>query len=308
MGNLILVNGEEEFLMERAVADEIEASLIGDVSHFHLPDDLEDYLYSRQVPLMNGGNRAYVLWDVVDIPDLPENPKDVVICVGKNPKKPLVDNRAKRSHLFPALKTFNDNNDVIKWILKEGDRLNIDLSRVAPALFVNCGKSLRKISSEIEKMSVLTPRGAVVSPDEVKGVMCFSADLTPQPVVEAICDGNTARAIAFYDKLQEANDETGWVIAFLQRLTLQQLRLEKLFAKKHSDGEIADFLGVHPFVYKKTVLPRVGLWKQESLLNSINTLCELDIAHKSGDQFARFGLETEIIRLSEESKNVNRQR
>ena len=64
MGNLILVNGEEEFLMERVVADEIEASLVGDVSHFHLPDDLEEYLYSRQVSLMNGASRAFVLWEI----------------------------------------------------------------------------------------------------------------------------------------------------------------------------------------------------------------------------------------------------
>ena len=306
MSSLILVNGEEDFLMERAVRDEVAVSLIGEVSEFRLPDGLEGFLYESQTPLLSGAPRAYVLWDVVEIPSLPEVEKDLIVCVAKGIKKPLSDKRAKRSHTFPKLKSYSDNNEIVRWILKEGERLNIDLSRVAPALFVNCGSNLRKISSEIEKMSVLTPPGTAVSPDEARSLMCFSADLNPQQIVDAICDGYTVRALAFYDKLQEANDETGWIIAYLQRLSIQQLKLEILREKKASDSEAAAALGVHPFIFKKMILGRQGLWSRKSVLGSIDTLCELDVAHKRGDVSARFGLESEIIRLSEEARDVKR--
>ncbi len=307
MPTLILVNGEERFLMERAVQDEISVSLSEDVTIYDFPDGLESYLYDSQIPLMSGASRAYVLLDVVDIPQMPEGDKDTLICVAKSSKKPLTDSRARRTLSFPKLKSFSDNNDVLKWILKEGERFNIDLSRVAAALFVSCGNNLRKIASEVEKLSVLTPRGTVVSPDDARTIMCFSADLTPQPIVDAICDGHSPKAIAFYDKLQEANDETGWIIAFLQRFSIQQLRFELLREKKAADSESAEVLGLHPFIFKKMVINRQGLWQKKSLLSSIDTLCELDVAHKRGDVSVRFGLESEIIRLAEEAKiNVKR--
>jgi len=168
---------------------------------------------------------------------------------------------------------------------------------------VNCGNSLRKISSEIEKLAAITPQGTVVSPEEAKGLMCFSAELSPSQIIEALCEGHTAKAIAIYDKMQEANDETGWVIAYLQRHVLQQLKFEMLLEKKLSDSEIIETLGVHPFFYKKTILNRRGLWDKKSLLKSVNILCDLDILHKSGDDFAGFGLEVEIMRLSKEAKD-----
>jgi DNA polymerase III delta subunit len=306
MSALVLVNGDEDFLMERAVRDEISVSLSGSVQEFQVPDQLDEYLYESQAPVFGNAVRSFVLWGVTEIPALPECPGDLLVCVSKSAKKPLSDKRAKRIHNFPKLKSYSDNNEVIRWILKEGERLNIDLSRVAPALFVNCGNSLRKLASEIEKISILSSRGSVVTPDEVKGLICFSAELNPQQILDSICDGYTIKALAFYDKLQEANDETGWIIAYLQRFVIQQIKFDLLLEKKTSDSEAASKLGVHPFIYKKMLMSRQALWSRKSLLTSIDTLCELDIAHKKGDVSARFGLELEIVRLSEEAKDVKR--
>jgi DNA polymerase III delta subunit len=136
--------------------------------------------------------------------------------------------------------------------------------------------------------------------------MCFSADLNPSQITDAICDGHTVKALAFYDKLQEANDETGWIIAYLQRLVFQQLKLELLTDRGASDQEAADSLGVHPFIFKKMLSGRRKLWSKQSLLGNIDTLCELDIAHKRGDMSARFGLESVIIEMAQEARDVKR--
>lgn len=303
MSTLVLLNGDEDFLIERAIRDECALSLVGSPSEFSLPKQLEAYLYASQLPLLvASGGRVFVLWDVIEIPSLPVSDGDTLICVAKNSKKPLIDKRAKRTQSLNKLKSYADNNDVLRWILKEGEQFNIDLSRVANALFMNCGNSLRKISSEIEKISILSSKGAVVAPEDVRGLMCFSADLTPQPITEAICEGNSIKALVFYDKLQELNDETGWIIAYLQRHVIQYLKFGILVEKQTPDSEIAEALGLHPFIYRKTLQNRRGLWTKQSLVRSINTLCELDIAHKKGELSARFGLELEITRLAEESK------
>lgn len=293
--------------MERAALEEAAARLPQAVLKYRVPDGLPDYLEESQLVPLFGGVRSFVLFDAQDVPELPAGDGDALICVSA-PKKKLSDRRAARVHNFPRLKTFADNNEVVRWILQEGDRINIDLSRVAGALFVNSGKSLRKISSEIRKLAVLTPPGGIVSPQDARSVMCFSAELTPRSVIDSICEGHPAKALTYYDKLQEGSDETGWVIAFLQRHVVQQLRMESLSSAGLDSDSVAKELGVHPFVFRKVVQPRMGLWSVVSLSESVNKLGELDVLHKGGRGSARTGLEEEIVRLSEEAKRNVEQR
>lgn len=306
MSTLVIINGEEEFLKERAAFDEAEAFLVDKVFSFSLPDDLNKYIEESEVELLLNKSRAFILWNVSKVPDqLPSNSDDVLICVS-SPKTKLSDVRSKKVHNFPQLKTFDDKNEVVQWIIKEGRCLNIDLTHVATALFVNSGKSLRKIFSEIEKLAVLAPPDGVVTPEIAKSVMCFSASLTPRSIIDSICRGNSAVALAFYDKMQEKTDETGWVIAYMQRHVSQQIRMEFFKSSGLSFEESSKKMKIHPFVYRKLVSSRLGLWSLQSLSKSLDVLGELDIAHKRGRSHAQFGLELEIIRLSEEAKNAKR--
>ena len=153
---------------------------------------------------------------------------------------------------------------------------------------------------------MLVKPGETVSPELAKLVLCFSADLTPKQVVDSVIDGDVRLALAYYDKLQEKADETGWIISYMQFHVLQQLRMEKLHKKGISQTDAAIKLNVHPFVYKKMLEKRLGLWTSESLLNSVSALCDLDLEHKRGNKTARLGLESEIVQLAEESGNVQR--
>ena len=303
MTTLILISGEEEFLMERAARDEAVHSLSSEVAEYRLPGQLEDFLLDSQTTLLSGGRRAFILWGAKEVPTIPSGDDIVIVVSGK---KPLQDKRAARSLKFPKLKSYFDNNEAVRWILKEGERLNIDLSRVAGALFVNSGNCLRKLSTEIEKLSVAVPQGTVVSPEDARHLMCFSAELSPRDIIESICDGQTVRALAFYDKLQDRGDETGWIIAYMQRHVLQQLKFELLHEQLVPDEGSAASLGVPLFVFRKMQISRRGLWSKRSLKASLGTLCDLDVAHKRGESFVRFCLESEVIRLSEEARDVKR--
>lgn len=304
LSTLIIINGEEEFLKERAAFDEAKSSLIDNIFQYNYKKELSNYLNEIQITPLSDKPRVFIIRESEAIPELPFGISDMLIVVAKN--KPLKDGRAKRTYDFPKLKTYDSNNQVIKWILDEGRSLNIDLSLIASALFVNHGKSLRKISSEINKLAVLTPPGDSVRPEIARFLICFSAELTPREIVDAVCEGHAARALAFYDKLQERADETGWIIAYLQRHVLQYITIDFLTSGNTPSDKIIERIGVHPFVYKNVILPNVGLWTKQSLLQSLDVICDLDIAHKRGDESARLGLELEIVRLSEEAKNVKR--
>ncbi len=290
--------------MERAAQDEAELSLADEVMNFWAPKGVDAYLQESQLALLGGGKRAYIIWDATEVPSLPENSQDTLIVVSG--KKALQHSQAKRALKFQKLKAFPENNEVLSWIIKEGECHNIDLSRVAGALFVNTGNSLRKLATEVDKLALVMPEGGTVTPDIARSLLCFSAELTPKEIVDSLCDGHTAKALAFLDKLQERADETGWIIAYLQRHVIQQLRFELLVEQKTPDDRAAITLGVHPFVLKRMYVTRKGLWTKQSLRQSIDTLCDLDIAHKRGSSWSQVGLELEIIRLSEEAKYVKR--
>lgn len=289
--------------MERAAEEVASASLPDFVLRFQEKDGLGEYEEEASCRPLDGSRRAFIVW-ATSVPRLPPDP-DVLVVVSK---KKIDYAKATRRLEFPKLKTFDDKNEVVGWIVKEGERYNIDLRRVAVGLFVNSRKSLRKLASEIRKLSVLVPSGPV-GPEDVRSVIPFSADLSPKEVVEAVCEGHPVKAVAYLDKLQEGTDETGWAIAFFQRHTIQQLRVERLRASGLAPRDIASRIGMHPFVFQKVVEPRLGLWSHDSLKRSVVELCRLDLAHKRGDSSAAVGLESEIVRLSEEAKkNVKRSR
>ena len=298
MPTLILISGEEDFLAERAATAEASSVLSDAVGHYRFPDDQRLYLDEALKPdVLDGHKTCFVLWGALSVPELPSYDCTVVVVS----KKRIDDQRASKSMDFPKLKTFFDNNEVLRWIIKEGERSTIDLSRVAAALFVNCGNCLRKLASEIEKLATITPHGVAVSPDDVRSVLCFSSDLNPRQIVESVCEGQTSRALAFYDKLQERADETGWIIAYMHRHVLSQLRTNLLLDQGCPPDRAAQIVGVHPFVFRKGFVAQRGLWSEQSLRDSLRTFGELDALNKRG-RGVTCRLEFELIRLSEEVK------
>ena len=304
VNTLIIVNGDDDFLKERIALDEIAMSLAPSVHHFRFPHERARYLEFLDVVPLSMAPRVIAVWDCSEVPPMCEDATVIVVAAaGKN----LKDDKAKRVVDVRKPKPYDGGVEYVKWILREGERLNIDLTRVASALFLNCGTDLRKICSEIGKLKVLLGPEGVADPSVARRVMCFSAELTPKHVVDAVCEGHPAKAIAFYDKLQERGCETGWIIAYMQRHVLQQLRSELLLSAGSPVEQVSSSLNVQPTFFRNVIMPRLGLWVVSSLRESLVTLCDLDLAHKRGVDVSRWGLEPEIIRLSEEARhNVSR--
>jgi DNA polymerase III delta subunit len=300
VSTLILVNGDDDFLKERVALDEAAMVLTPNVTQFTFPEDMDRYLEFLDIRPMSNVQNVTIIWNASNVPNILDDGVTIVVA---SKGKLLNNNEAKRVVDVKKPKSYNNGIEYVNWILNEGERLRIDLSRVASALFVNCGMDLRKICSEIRKLEALSDSSDAVDSSMARRVMCFSADLTPKNIVDAICDGHPAKALAFYDKLQERRCETGWIIAYMQSHVLQHLRTKMLLEQKTPQDQIPVALGVHPWVFKNTIFPRLGLWDTFSLQKSLATLCDLDVLHKRGVDVSCWGLEPEIIRLSEEAKH-----
>ena len=286
--SVVIIEGDEEFLMERASLEEAPSSLVDDVVNIEYSKFLK---FDHESPSYDGKSICFIVKNC---------PSDLNLNINQDNHNIFVlkcglsfNGKGQKVFRFEKLK----QDRILKWIMKEGERLNIDLSRVAGALFVNCGDRLRKIHSEIEKIRTIVSNGAIVSPDEAKSVLCFTSEVTPKNILDALSNGKTAVALSFYDKLQEIGNETGWILAYIHSFVLQLLRSKFMNDRKN----IEDVLGINSYVYNNFVAPHADKWTVESLILSATTLSEIDLKNKSGEVISNFMLEAEIIRLSEEA-------
>lgn len=292
--SVVVIGGKEEFLKERAAYEEYESSLIKNkvVLKFN---EFINIIYD----LDPSSPTCYIVTNTTEIPmDLEFGVHKVVFILSEKyevPKNIKVDKILQ----FNKLKIQENDNEVIRWIMKEGERFNIDLSKIAGALFVNSGDNLRKLNSEIEKIRTLVLEGTVVTPEIAKSIICFSADLNPKSIIDSVSSGKTLAAMVYYDRLQEQGEETGWITAFLFNFVIQILRSQRMIEKGIKD--IPAVLSLNIFIYNNYVLGNINKWSTSSLMESARNCSMIEQLHRQGNEHSKFLLEQEIIRLSEEA-------
>lgn len=285
--------GEERFLVERN-AEELKNSF--------LSSSVQSLSFNN-LNLLDPDNYDVIhLYNCRMVPDI-KFLDSVNYVIEMDEKIVPIKNKEYTYLEFPKLKSYGNRNEVMLWILKEGERSKIDLSKVAGALFVNSGNSLRKLSSEIAKLRVLTADGDMVSPDTARSLLVFSNEITPKNIIEAICEGKTSKALAFYDRLQEDKNETGWITSYLQNFVLQILRAKYMIQMNIKD--IPARLSISNYIYNLAVIPNLNKWSGNFLKESLRNLNEIEKRHKTGRNNSDYFLESEIIRLTEELQVKN---
>lgn len=273
-----MINGEEEFLKEREARRQVLNFLSDEVLEFIFPGDEKSYVSQINSVSLFPKSYSYILWNVSQIPVLSKDSSTIIVSsLGKTLKSSV----ASLVFNFPKLKT----NDVVDWITEEGRFRKIDLERVAGALFVNHGTCLRKIASEIEKLSVISDfdNFPIISPEEAKSIMCVSAEINPSMIIDFISVGKSSNIILVLNRLQS---NISYVISYV---------FKHLFEVFESE-----VFGSPVNVKMKNFM---GKWKVVSLQKAIKILRDLDVAQRRGDPSVPFRLEFELLRLSEEVKN-----
>lgn len=298
---VIAIFGKEEFLKERAAYEEYNSSLLSVFKVY----DYDLFIKELDDILFDDTPKCYIVKNSKNIKEDYRGSVHTFILI-MDSKIPVDENiKCDKILNFDKLKTQENNNEVIRWIIKEGESLNIDLSRIAGALFVNSGDNLRKLESEIRKIRTLVVEGTVVTSEEAKSVICFSSSLTPKSIVESISAGKTALALSFYDKLQDQGEETGWILAFLFNFVIQTLRSQYMISK--GVKEVASVLSLNGYIFNYSVLPNINKWTSDSLIKALRSFSIIELYHRQGNPMSKMLLEQEIIRLSEEANLKNRQ-
>jgi DNA polymerase-3 subunit delta len=199
------------------------------------------------------------------------------------------------------LKTFETNNEVVKWISEEAKSLQLVVdSRIAAILFQVVGADLYRLSSELRKIRLLLDKGGTVTIDHLRLVVSPTATAEPFQVAEAAANKDPKRALDALSMLYKngADDPTVPVAYSLMRQVEKLMVACALLKKGASDDEIAARLEMHPWRCRTFFIPMAKKHSVASLANVMRELCKLDVEIKRTGASKRTLLELTVLSLA----------
>lgn len=176
-------------------------------------------------------------------------------------------------------KTWDDNNEVVKWILEEAKRLKLDLNiQIAKAMFQVDGDDLYRLSSELGKLKLLVDKSSVTIA-HLRLVMTPTSTVESWDVAEAAFLRNPKKALSLLSDLYRyaAEDPSLMILGALIKGVERIFVARSVMDKGAAPDDVAASIGMHPYRFKKSLLPQVEKQTVPRLVKAMQNLCKLDV-------------------------------
>lgn len=177
------------------------------------------------------------------------------------------------------LKTWDDKNEVVAWIVEEAKRIRLDLSlQIAKVMFQVDGDDLYRLSSELGKLKLLVGKSQVTV-EHLKLVMTPTSNVESWDVAESAFLREPKRALSRLSDLYRYSSEDpslmilGALIKGVERIFVAR----SLMDKGATPDDAAASIGMHPYRFRKSLLPQVERQSVPRLVRAMQNLCKLDV-------------------------------
>jgi DNA polymerase-3 subunit delta len=228
----------------------------------------------------------------------------VLVAVVRSEKCPAVwESAAKKGRLieYKKLKTWDSNNEVVKWLEGEARRLGLVLAEgIANTLYQLVGANLYRLANELRKLSVLLGKEGKVGVEQVKLVIAPSPAAEPYQVADAAFAKDAKRAMNTLSTVYRVMGEEAHVpITFsLIRQIEKVVMARAMLDRKAPEEEIATALGMHPWRCKTQFLPVAQKHQMTDLIRHMGRLRKLDEDVKSQARSKRTLVELAVLKIS----------
>jgi len=228
----------------------------------------------------------------------------ILVAIVRSEKLPDVWAQAgKKGRIIerPKLKTWDRNNEVVKWIGEEAKRLGIRLAKgVDDTLFALVGHDLGRLAGEIQKLGLLVGRGNEASLDQLRLVLAPSPSAEAWQVAEAVADKDFRRAMNLLSTLYKSEgDDANVPIAYALMKQIEKLMVARfMFDSKMPEEDMASALGMHPFRFKNSLLPMVRKHSMPDLIKHMQKLASLDAGVKGSTRSKRTLVELAVLSIA----------
>lgn len=234
----------------------------------------------------------------------PNDDSTVLVAIVRSEKCPEIWNQAaKKGKLIEhkKLKTWDSNNEVIKWIEGEARRLGLSLSPgISEALFKWVGPNLYRLSNELSKLLMLVGSQGKVGVEQLALVIAKSPTAEPFQVAEAAFAKDSRKAMNLLSTVYQVMGEDANVpLTFsLIRQAEKFVLARSLVDRQTPDDEVATALGMNPWRYKTQFSPVVQRHKLTDLIRHMARLKKLDVDVKSSARSKRTLVELTVMSIA----------
>lgn len=193
------------------------------------------------------------------------------------------------------LKTWDDNNQVVKWIAAEAVRRKVTLKTgMAEQLYRRLGADLYRLANELGKLGRLD---CEIGPEQVALVSSIVVQGEPWQVAEATFarDKNRAMDLLALTYKSGGPDMHVPVTAALQRQAEKLTAARDLLDRKVGFDDIAAAVGLNAYRFKNSVLPLVRRHTLPDLIRHMGRLRTLEMIVKGPSLAKRVHVELAVL-------------
>jgi DNA polymerase-3 subunit delta len=201
----------------------------------------------------------------------------------------------------PTLKTYERNNEVLRWISTEAKNVGVRLLKgVDDKLFELVGHDLGRLSGEIQKLQLLVGRGNEAGMEHLKLVLSPSPTAEAWQVADAVADKDFRRAMNLLSTLYKSEGEEAHVpVTYSLMRQIEKLMVARyMLDSKMSEEDMASALGMHPFRFKNFLLPMVRKHTLPDLIRHMGRLSRLDAEVKGSARSKRSLVELAVLSIA----------
>lgn len=205
------------------------------------------------------------------------------------------------THERKKLKTFETNNEVVKWIETELARVGFKADpKMAQIIYMGTGPNLYRVTNEIQKLRLLVPADQSLTVEHLQSILTVGSTVDAWQVVDAASAKDTRKAINLLTSLyKHSTEDPSILLAYSLMKQVERLFVAaSMLSKGAGEEDIAVRVGMHPWRCKTFFLPMVRKHSVASLARTMQELCKLDIEVKSTSSSRRTLLELAVLKLA----------
>ena len=313
---IILIQGAEELLADRAISDAVAANKGATITHLSA-DTLElGQITDALAPSLFGDARVIVIKDIQDLAsDLSdeistylEDPDEGVLLLlwhkGGVKGKALVEKIKKVKPTLIAAEAIKKESDKADFVRSEFARLGRKINGEAIVALVDAlGSDMRELSGACSQLASDVAAGSTISEDDVAKFQQGRIETTGFDVADAVLDGKTDLALVTLRQALETGVDPVMIISALAS-SLRALAKVSGASRGLKSFELAGTLGLSPWQIDKARRQLSG-WTPATLAGAVVALSQADADIKGAASDPIYALERSVIAISRSKSHSN---
>ena len=303
---LVLIQGAEGLLADRAVAEVIAENSAAQVTNISIEDIEVGFITDVLAPSLFGDQRIVVIKEIQDLDsdcgdeiiDYLENQDESVTLVlwhkGGVKGKALVDKIKKAGAQIVSAEAIKKESEKSEFVRSEFQRLGRKITPAAvQALIDSLGSDLRELGGACTQLASDVALQKIIDEDDVTAYQQGRVESTGFDVADAALDGNTAIAIInLRNALATGTDPVLIVSALAASFrTLAKVSGESRSVKSY---ELAQTLALPPWQIDKARRQLIG-WSENAMARAVIAIAGADADIKGAAADPKYALERAIM-------------